>query len=363
MALNASGPISLAGSTTGQSIAVELGLGTTTQISLNQAAVRTLAGIASGAIIMPTNFWGKSNTPTKKAIFGYGFSYSPTTYYSLTNLVSATGVVAANVTNANQTRYNLAASGFGSDKGIFLFGNKPLAPTSTAITTLVSNTGVLASDTAAVAGVTIKTGLAACTYGTTGQAIATFGNAPTLTSTTVNYISNAGVVAATVASAATTGRFSISAVGYSTDKGYVYTGLNGSTVLNAVNLISNTGVVAADSATAAGTIRFGTAAARYGSSGQAVIGFGGSGGPLAYTNLLSNTAVVAANVAGLGTARINPAASNIGVDIAIFGFGYDNGSTSYNSTQLVSNTGVVAANQATSTGTARTFLACSSWGA
>lgn len=61
MALNASGPISLAGSTAGQSIALELGLGATSQISLNDAAVRTLAGVPSGAIIMPTNFYGKSN--------------------------------------------------------------------------------------------------------------------------------------------------------------------------------------------------------------------------------------------------------------------------------------------------------------
>ena len=61
MALNTTGAISLAGATTGQSIAVELGLGTTTQISLNDAKVRTLAGVLSGAIIMPTNFYGKSN--------------------------------------------------------------------------------------------------------------------------------------------------------------------------------------------------------------------------------------------------------------------------------------------------------------
>lgn len=61
MTLNASGAISLAGATAGQSIAVELGLGTTTQISLNDTAVRTLAGVPSGAIIMPTNFYGKSN--------------------------------------------------------------------------------------------------------------------------------------------------------------------------------------------------------------------------------------------------------------------------------------------------------------
>lgn len=61
MALNSSGPISLAGTTAGQSIELENGGNGTTQISLNDAAVRTLAGVPSGAITMPTNFWGKSN--------------------------------------------------------------------------------------------------------------------------------------------------------------------------------------------------------------------------------------------------------------------------------------------------------------
>jgi hypothetical protein len=64
MALNGSGPISLAGSTAGQSIALELGLSATGTISLNTASVRTLAGVPSGAIIMPTNFYGKSNAFT-----------------------------------------------------------------------------------------------------------------------------------------------------------------------------------------------------------------------------------------------------------------------------------------------------------
>lgn len=68
MALNGSGPISLGGSTTGQSIALELGLSAAGEISLNQATVRNLAGVATGVIIMPTNFWGKSNL----AIFGDG---------------------------------------------------------------------------------------------------------------------------------------------------------------------------------------------------------------------------------------------------------------------------------------------------
>ena len=49
MALNSSGAISLAGSTTGQSIALELGRSATTTTSLNESAVRTLLGVASGA--------------------------------------------------------------------------------------------------------------------------------------------------------------------------------------------------------------------------------------------------------------------------------------------------------------------------
>lgn len=61
MTMNSSGPISLAGTTAGQSIEIENGGNGTTQISLNDAAVRTLAGVPSGAITMPTNFYGKSN--------------------------------------------------------------------------------------------------------------------------------------------------------------------------------------------------------------------------------------------------------------------------------------------------------------
>ena len=60
MTLNSSGPISLGGSTTGQSINLELSQSATAQVSLNDTNVRTLAGVASGAIIIPTNFYGKS---------------------------------------------------------------------------------------------------------------------------------------------------------------------------------------------------------------------------------------------------------------------------------------------------------------
>lgn len=61
MTLNTSGPISLGGSVTGQSIAVELGQSPTGIISLNDANVRQLAQVPAGTIIVPTNFYGKSN--------------------------------------------------------------------------------------------------------------------------------------------------------------------------------------------------------------------------------------------------------------------------------------------------------------
>jgi hypothetical protein len=64
MVMNSSGPISLAGTTAGVSIQIENGGNGTTQISLNDAAVRSLAGVPSGAIVMPTNFYGKSNSVT-----------------------------------------------------------------------------------------------------------------------------------------------------------------------------------------------------------------------------------------------------------------------------------------------------------
>lgn len=57
MTLPSTGPISLA------NVNVELGLSSTTNISLNQTNVRTLAGISSGTISL-SNLRGKSNAPT-----------------------------------------------------------------------------------------------------------------------------------------------------------------------------------------------------------------------------------------------------------------------------------------------------------
>lgn len=88
MTLNASGPISLAGTTAGQSIEIENGGNGTTMISLNDSAVRTLAGVPSGAITMPTNFWGKSNRATLSV------TYTTNTSNVALNLAAISGYIA-----------------------------------------------------------------------------------------------------------------------------------------------------------------------------------------------------------------------------------------------------------------------------
>ena len=89
----------------------------------------------------------------------------------------------------------------------------------------------------------------------------------------------------------------------------------GSNDLSMTNLVSNTGVVATDT-TGVGTTRSDLAAAGYG-IGTAIFGYGsiggGSGTVTAITNLVSNTGVVATDTAGVGSARLSPAAASYGL--------------------------------------------------
>jgi hypothetical protein len=115
MALNPSGQISLAGSTAGESIAAELSLGPTTTITLNDTTVRTLAAVPSGAIAMPTDFWGKSTGPVGTAYWaiyaGYHYRPSPATsmgYYSTYDVNMAWTMITNNndiLTIGNQNAY------------------------------------------------------------------------------------------------------------------------------------------------------------------------------------------------------------------------------------------------------------------
>lgn len=60
MPLVSSGEISIGGSTTNRSINLELGRSATATSSLGESALRTLAGVSSGAISL-SSFYGKSN--------------------------------------------------------------------------------------------------------------------------------------------------------------------------------------------------------------------------------------------------------------------------------------------------------------
>ena len=127
MTMNSSGPISLAGTTAGQSIEIELSGSGTTQISLNDANVRSLAGVASGAITMPTNFYGKSSASyyiamiqvgthagspsgivfdgSNNAIIGFGSTTNPN--YSQLISLNQTGAINWAIEISNSTNFQI----------------------------------------------------------------------------------------------------------------------------------------------------------------------------------------------------------------------------------------------------------------
>ena len=102
---------------------------------------------SGGGVTISGGGWTLTAAPPagNKAIFGYGNNGGATTY-SITNLVSNTGVVASDQAALTGTaRYSPAAASYGGDKAIFGYG---LGASSTLrnITNLISNTGVVATD-------------------------------------------------------------------------------------------------------------------------------------------------------------------------------------------------------------------------
>ena len=296
-----------------------------------------------------------SGGATQQAIFGYGDNGS--TYYSLTNLVSNTGVVATDTTGVGTARTGLAAASYGGDKGIFGFGTTTgIAGGITTLTNLVSNTGVVATNTTN-ASATARYYLAAAGFGG-DQAIFSFGATDNgfFTGAT-NLVTNLGVMGSDVTQVGTS-RYQLAAASYGTDKAIFAYGASQSsgTRLSTINLVSNTGVVASNSS-GSGTAKIASAAASYGGD-KAIIGYGRTTGSvltrISLTNLVSNLGVVAADTTGVGTARYLLAAVGYGGDKAIFGYGYTGVYQSM--TNLVSNTGVVATDT-TGVGTARSKLA------
>ena len=199
---------------------------------------------------------------TDKAIFGYGGrNYPATAVYSVTTLVSNVGNIAGDTTGVGTARLYLTATGYGTTgQAMFGYGSDVAGTTVYSLTNLVSNTGVVAADTTGVG--TSRGGAAATRYGSTGQAMFGYGNnASFVYQSVTNLVSNTGVVA-TNTTGVGTARASLAASVYGGDKAIFGYGDNGSN-LSMTNLVSNTGVVATDT-TGVGTARYGLAAAGYG---------------------------------------------------------------------------------------------------
>ena len=208
-----------------------------------------------------------------KAIFGYGSTVygnpSASERVSMTNLVSNTGVVATDTTGVGSSRYNLATTGYGGDKAMFVYGQLNSSNTALLTVNLVSNTGVVASDTSAAAG-TEKTQGAGANYGG-DKGIIGFGIADSSYKRETNLVSNTGVIASNTANYYgyiggvndVLERSWLAAAGYGGDKAIFGFGALNASRHSYTNLVSNTGVVASNTYNSNPTTRYGLAAAGY----------------------------------------------------------------------------------------------------
>lgn len=112
MPINSSGAISLAGTTAGQSIQIENGGNGTTTISLNDTAVRALAGVPSGTISMPANFYGKSNTAYPTYTFTSNTANASLNVNSISGYSAGKSVITVTV-NSGVYLYATSTSSYG----------------------------------------------------------------------------------------------------------------------------------------------------------------------------------------------------------------------------------------------------------
>jgi len=162
-----------------------------------------VTGVGTGRRYLSATGYG-----TDKAIFGYGYT---DTWVLISNLVSSSGVVASNTTIVGTARASLAAAKYGGDKAIFGYGSTYSGgEIFYSLTNLVSNTGVVASNVTGVG--TARSGAAAASYGG-DKAIFAYGHNGSKLSVS-NLVSNSGVVSSDVTGVGT-GRNGLGSAEYS----------------------------------------------------------------------------------------------------------------------------------------------------
>ena len=212
--------------------------------------------VASNSSAAGTARWGAMAAAfgsSGQAVIGYGDSGNGN-FSNLSNIVSNSGVISSDVTGVGTARETGVGVGYGVGLALFAFGYRG-SGTYENVKNLVNSSGVVSADVTGVG--TAGAGLAASTYGSSGQAVIAFGYRGSQTNTR-NLVNSSGVIASDV-SGAGTARSEMSAASYGGDKGIM---AYGGSLLNISNLVSTTGVVSAD-VTGVGTGRRHLAAAGY----------------------------------------------------------------------------------------------------
>ena len=287
---------------------------------------------------------------TQKALFAFGSTNNGATAVATSNIVSSSGVVASDTSGVGTVRRHHAACTYGTDKGIVAYGaggNNDSFPVYS-LSNLISNSGVVAADVTGVG--TARFGLGATEYGASGQAMFAYGHDNSNYISLKNLVTNQGVVGTDVTGVGTA-RGYVGAGRYGTGLGIFGYGNPYDSKVSTTNRVTFEGIIGSD-VTGVGTVRYGVKFAEYG-TGLGMFAFGGGGFYGNNTNRVSNTGVVSSDGQAAGTGRMDVGGSSYGGDKGIFGFGY-NGSA-LGVTNLVSNTGTISAD-VSAVGTARAML-------
>jgi len=302
MALGATGAMRM-----GADVNVELGSASTTQISLGQASVRTLTGIESGAVMFPTNFYGKSNAPTVGLFYG-GYILSGFTQSNALTRINACGALVGSETNAGTARCSLAGAPVGSYALYYAGRCSPGATGVTKSVTRFASCGSLVG-TSSASGSTARTNVSGAKVGSNGLFYGGFVTCITYGYQIVNNsTTRINACGGQVGSCASVGTARSKTAGAPVgSNGLFYSGYSGTAFNNIVTRINACGALVGSETNAGNNCRYtcGLGGAKVGSNGLFFAGdFAASGNLVTRINacgtLVGSETYVGTSRAGLG---------------------------------------------------------------
>ena len=254
--------------------------------------------------------------PLQRGIFPFGYSYVAASdsdvLYATSNLVNDQGVMQSDTSAVSGVGPKAQGAGatYGGDKAIHAFGYLESSSAETSLKNLISNTGVVAADVTGVG--TARLELSAVSYGV-GNALFAFGTPSGGVTNIKNLVNDVGVVASNSSGVGTanTSRYETSFGGLAAGTALIALGSS-----NTRNLVSNTGVIASDSTTGNATSRTQGGGCTFGED-KGILMTGSAN----KSNIVSNSGVIADDVNFSGTGAISCAACGFGGDKGILGFG------------------------------------------